>query len=97
MIEFAAVDSNNETITYSAVDVTDGNIPFPATGVVTFDSAPEAGCSNTIVAAPGFVATPYVTGMAAQNFSFGNINFAGCPGAWGKAFDSSGNLYVSTC
>ena len=28
MIEFTAVDSNNETITYSAVDVTDGNIPF---------------------------------------------------------------------
>ena len=95
MIEFTAVDTNNETITYSAVDVTDGNLPFPETGVVTFDSAPEAGCSNTIVAAPGFVATPYVTGIPAQNFSFGGINFAGCPGAWGQAFDSSGNLYVS--
>ena len=47
MIEFTAVDTNNETITYSAVDVTDGNLPFPETAVVTFDSAPEAGCSNT--------------------------------------------------
>ena len=77
------------------MDVTDGNLPFPETGVVTFDSAPEAGCSNTIVAAPGFVATPYVTDIPAQNFSFGGITFGGCPGAWGQAFDSSGNLYVS--
>ncbi len=56
VIEFTAVDSNNETITYSAVDVTDGNLPFPETGTVTFSSAPEAGCSNTVVAAPGFIA-----------------------------------------
>jgi hypothetical protein len=94
-IEFTAVDSNNETITYSAVDVTDGSIPFPETGTVTFDSAPEAGCSNTMVAAPGFLATPYVTGLAAQSFSFGGVDFGGCPGAWGLAFDPSGNLYVS--
>ena len=52
-IEFTAVDSNNETITYSAVDVTDGNLPFPETGTVTFSDAPEPGCSNTFVAAPG--------------------------------------------
>ncbi|HUO03936.1 MAG TPA: protease pro-enzyme activation domain-containing protein [Candidatus Binataceae bacterium] len=94
-IEFTAVDSNNETITYSAVDVTDGNLPFPATGTVTFNDAPEPGCSNTEVAGPGFVATPYASGFLAQNFSYGNINFSGCPGAWGLAFDSGGNLYVS--
>ncbi len=94
-IEFTAVDSNNETITYSAVDVTDGNIPFPETGTVTFSSAPEPGCSNTQVAAPGFIATPYATGFLAQNFFYSDINFTGCPGAWGMAFDSGGNLYVS--
>jgi len=95
-IEFTAVDSNNETITYSAVDVTDGNLPFPETGTVTFSKAPEAGCSNTQVAAPGFVATPYATGFVAQDFFYSDINFgSGCPGAWGMAFDSSGNLYVS--
>ncbi|MGH7813641.1 MAG: Ig-like domain-containing protein [Candidatus Binataceae bacterium] len=94
MIEFTAVDSNNETITYSAVDVTDGNLAFPETGMVTFDSAPEPGCSNTVVAAPGFVATPYASGFLAQNFSFGNINVGGCPGVYGMAFDSSGNFYA---
>ena len=94
-IEFTAVDSNNETITYSAVDVTDGNLPFPETGTVTFSSAPEAGCSNTVVAAPGFIATPYATGFEAQDFFYDSINFSYCPGAYGMAFDSSGNLYVS--
>ncbi len=94
MIEFTAVDSNNETITYSAVDVTDGNLPFPATGMVTFSNS-QTGCSNTLIAAPGFVATPYATGFQAQDFSFGGVNFGLCPGAWGVAFDPSGNLYVS--
>ena len=93
-IEFTAVDSNNETITYSAVDVTDGNLPFPQTGSVTFSSAPEPGCSNTFVAAPGFVAQPYATGFIAQNFCVGNVCVSGCPGAFGLAFDGSGNLFV---
>lgn len=94
MIEFTAVDSNNETITYSAVDVTDGNLPFPETGTVTFSNAPEAGCSNTFVAAPGFIAQPYATGFIAENFSIAGLEVTGCPGAFGLAFDSSGNLFV---
>ena len=93
-IEFTAVDSNNETITYSAVDVTDGNLAFPQTGTVTFSDAPEPGCSNTFVAAPGFVAQPYATGFLAQNFCVDGICNSGCPGAFGLAFDASGNLYV---
>ena len=42
IIEFTAVDANNETITYSAVDVTDGNTPFPETGTVTFNDCAGA-------------------------------------------------------
>ena len=94
-IEFTAVDSNNETVTYSAVDVTDGNLAFPQTGTVTFSDAPEAGCSNTFIAAPGFVAQPYATGFVSQNFCVDGICNSGCPGAFGVAFDASGNLYVS--
>jgi len=93
-IEFTAVDSNNETITYSAVDVTDGNVPFPQTGTVTFSDAPEPGCSNTFVAAPGFIAHPYATGFIAQNFCVGIACVSGCPGAFGLTFDASGNLFV---
>jgi len=93
-IEFTAVDSNNETITYSAVDVTDGNLPFPETGTVTFSDAPEPGCSNTFVAAPGYIAQPYATGFTAENFCLSGVCVSGCPGAFGLAFDSSGNLFV---
>jgi hypothetical protein len=95
MIEFTAVDSNNETITYSAVDVTDGNTPFPETGTVTFNDSPEPGCSNTEIAAPGFVAVPYATGFLSEGFSFGGIGYGGCPGPYGMAFDPDGNLFVA--
>ena len=95
MIEFTAVDANNETITYTAVDVTDGNLPFPQTGTVTFSDAPEPGCSNTEIAAPGYVAVPYVTGLLSENFSYGGIGYSGCPGPYGMAFDADGNLFVA--
>jgi hypothetical protein len=95
MIEFTAVDSNNETITYSAVDVTDGNTPLPETGTVTFNDSPEPGCSNTEIAAPGFEAVPYATGFLSQDFSFGGIGYSGCPGPYGMAFDPDGNLFVA--
>jgi hypothetical protein len=94
-IEFTAVDSNNETITYSAVDVTDGNLPFPTTATVTFNSSPQPGCSNTMVAAPGFVAQPYATGFPSHSFCAAGLCNEGCPGAFGLAFDASGNLYVA--
>ncbi|MFZ0661003.1 MAG: Ig-like domain-containing protein, partial [Candidatus Binataceae bacterium] len=97
-IQFTATDTNNETVTYSATDVTDGNLPFPGNAEVTFSDAPEPNCGNqTPVAAPGYVVTPYVTGFLAQNFSYANnsINYGGCPGASGIAFDTSGNIFVS--
>jgi hypothetical protein len=93
-ITFTATDVNNETVTYSAVDVTDGNLPFPTTGAVTFSSAVAPGCQYSITPGPGYVATPYVTGFAPQSFSFGDIDFT-CTGAYGMAFDSSGNFYAS--
>jgi hypothetical protein len=94
-IQFTAVDQVAETVTYSATDITDGNLPFPATGAVQYINGPANGCGNgNPIAAPGFLVTPYATGFVSQNFSYGNINFGGCPGAYGIAFDNSGNLYV---
>ena len=97
-IQFTVTDTNNEAVTYSATDVTDGNLPFPGTAEVAFSSGPEAGCGNgTPIAASGYVVTPYVTGLLATNFSYGDgqVNFGGCPGVGGIAFDGSGNIYVS--
>ncbi len=94
-IQFLAVDQVPETITYTAVDVTDGNVAFADSAVVTFTGNPGNGCGNgTPPAAPGFVATPYATGFFAQQVSFGGVNF-GCRGVAGLAFDASGNLFVS--
>ncbi|MGH7778985.1 MAG: protease pro-enzyme activation domain-containing protein [Candidatus Binataceae bacterium] len=95
-VTFTATDQAPETVTYSAVDVTDGNLPFPTTGTVSFVNGPANGCGNASpVAAPGFLVNTYANGVLAQNFFYGDVNFAGCPGAAGLAFDSSGNLYVS--
>ena len=95
VIEFTATDQNDETVTYSAVDVSDGNLPFPETGPVTYNNSPTSGCATaTPPAAPGFLVTPYATGFFAQSYSQGGINIT-CGGAYGMAFDSSGNLYVS--
>jgi kumamolisin len=94
IVEFTATDQNDETVTYSAVDVTDGNLQFPQTERVTFSNSVASGCATaTPPAAPGFLVTPYATGFFAQSYSFGDVNFT-CAGAYGMAFDSSGNLYV---
>ena len=95
-IQFAAVDQFPETVTYTATDVTDGNLAFPGTGTVTFSGGIANGCGNgNPTPGPGFLVKPYATGFVAQNFFYGNINFGGCPGATGMAFDDSGNLYVA--
>ena len=95
-VQFNAVDQVAETVTYTAVDITDGNVPFPTTGTVVFTGGPANGCGNSAPpAAPGFLVTPYATGFIAQNYNYGDIDFAGCPGAYGMAFDAAGNLYVS--
>jgi hypothetical protein len=92
-IQFAATDVKSENVTYTATDVTDGNLPFPNTPMVTFTSG--TGCSGgSPVAASGFTVNSFATGSTARSFSFGGINF-GCFGAYGAAFDPSGNLYVA--
>lgn len=95
-IVFTVSDTDNETVTYSATDVTDGNLPFPSTTQVTFNSSANSGCASGMpTPAPGYVITPVATGFEAQNVSVGGIGFPFCPGASVPAFDSAGNMYVS--
>ena len=47
-VEFTAVDQVAETVTYSAVDVTDGNIPFPTTGIVTSRAGPPTDAATPL-------------------------------------------------
>ena len=93
-VDFTAVDQVAESVTYSAVDVTDGNLPFPTTGTVDFTGGPANGCGNAAPpAAPGFLVTPYATGFIAKSYE-GGVPIT-CGGAYGMAFDAAGNLYVS--
>jgi hypothetical protein len=94
-IRFTATDNVSETVTYTAVDVSDGNLPVPGSASVTFTGG-SASCIPALpAAASGFTLTPFATGFLAQNFFFGNINFVGCPGASNPAFDAAGSVFVS--
>ncbi|MGH7985626.1 MAG: Ig-like domain-containing protein [Candidatus Binataceae bacterium] len=94
-IAFTAVDTNDESVTYTATDVTDDYLPVPQAGTVTFSNSVASGCAaGNPVAAPGFVVAPFATGFAARSFSYDGINLV-CSGALAPAFDASGNAYVS--
>ncbi|MGA6974416.1 MAG: Ig-like domain-containing protein, partial [Candidatus Binatus sp.] len=97
-IGFKVTDLAMESVTYTAVDVTDGNLPVPGSAVVDFSGDPSNACTSPPpVAAPGFVVTPYATGFTVQSLTTGGgqqVDF-NCEGATGIAFDSSGNLYVN--
>ena len=94
-VEFTVVDEVAETVTYTAVDTTDG-LQFPSSATVQFtSSAVNNACGNANpTAAPGYQATPYATGFFSENYGYGSIDVSGCPGAFGIVFDASGNLYV---
>jgi Pro-kumamolisin, activation domain/Bacterial Ig-like domain (group 1) len=99
-IQFSVTDTVQETITYTAVDVSDGELPVPGSAVVTFNFSGGDNCGAThfanpdITAADGYAITPYATGFVPRVTNFGGLA-DGCRGASGLAFDSSGNLFVS--
>lgn len=88
-IAFVATNLVNEVVTYTAVDVTDGDLPVPGSAVVTFANGTGLACGNGTmppVGQNGFVVSTYATGFLAQNFNYGNVNWGGCPGASHPAF-----------
>ena len=96
-IVFAATDQVAETVTFSAVDVTDGNLPVPGTAPVTYSGSTQTACglSTPPVAATGYSLTPYITGFAAAvSYYYGGID-AGCGGVTRPAFPSSGGVLVA--
>ncbi len=87
-ITFTATNLFSETVTYTAIDVTDGNLPIPGSAMVTFTNGSPQPCPIAQpVAAPGYAVSSFAT-----SFPFGF--FGGCAGAAGMAFDRQGSLYV---
>jgi kumamolisin len=93
-IVFSATNTFQETVTYTAVDETDGDLPVPGTAVVTFSGSGSGSCVVPPSSASGFDLTPFANGFAAYPFFYGNVNW-GCRGATDPTFDAAGNAYVS--
>jgi hypothetical protein len=99
-IAFTVTDTVQETVTYTATDVTDGNLPAPGSASVTFSAGGGDNCGITnlgnpdIGAGSGYTITPFATGFVPLDTNFGGL-IDGCRGASGLAFDATGHLYVS--
>lgn len=97
-IRFSVTDQYAETVTLSAIDITDGALPVPGTGTVTFSGTASAACNATTppVAAAGYLITPFITGLpAAATLFYGDVNF-GCPGATPPGFSPDGRVLVGS-
>ncbi|MBS0555970.1 MAG: Ig-like domain-containing protein [Proteobacteria bacterium] len=99
-IAFTVTDTVQEVVTYTATDVTDGNLPVPGSAVVTFNAGGSDNCGSSnfgdpnITAAPGYAITPYAIGFLPKQIAAGGLS-SQCRGAYGLAFDAAGNLFVS--
>jgi len=99
-IQFTVTDTHTENVTYTATDVTDGNLPVPGNASVDFTNGP-GGCPQTqpgnvrgtVAPANGFLASTFASGFTVSSGNQGF--FYNCFGAWGMAWDSSDNLYVT--
>jgi kumamolisin len=95
-IQFTATNLVNEVVTYTAVDVTDGNLPVPGNAVVTFNNGSGGACGQNTppaVGLNGYTVTPFATGFATGSLFYGNINFGGCSGVAPLGF-LDGDAYI---
>lgn len=95
-VQFTATNQNAEVVTYTAIDLTDGNLPVPGSASVTFGGQGSTSCvtGGPPATAPGYVLTPVSTGYQTGNLFFGNVNW-GCRGATYPAFATDGSIYVN--
>jgi len=96
-VQFDVTDQVSETAVYTAIDVSDDNLPIPGSASVSFSNALAGSCgSSTPLAAPGYAISVYASGFPVQNsVPYGGITLNGCTGVTGIAFDSAGNLFAS--
>ncbi len=97
-IAFTVTDLVNETVTYSAADVSDGDLAIPGMPQVTFGNGAGTACGNNDtppVAADGFVVTPFATGFAAGSLGVvGGVSLDFCAGASSPAF-REGRVFIT--
>src|SRR5262249_13249963 len=88
-IQFAAKNFVGETVTYTATDVSDGDLAVPGAAMVTVTGGSGPSCGGLLSPVMGaqFAVSDFITGFpgASQN----------CVNPAGVAFDNAGNVYVS--
>ncbi len=94
-VQFQASNRVAESVTFTAVDVTDGDLPIPGSATVVYDNSTNTSCAVAPIAAAGYTIAAFATGFVAENFFFGNVNWGGCPGASNPTFDTQGNVLVT--
>ena len=94
-IVFTAADGIEETVTYTAVDNSDGDLPIPGSAVVTFSGSAAGSCAGQATpAGPDYSVTSFINGFVAAPFLYGNVNW-GCRGAGTPAFGANGDVFVA--
>ncbi len=87
-VNFTVTDNLAETVTYTATDITDGNLPVPGSAQVQFTNAPAAPPCSVGLGTAG-------AGYAVSTFASGFAYYSGnCIGPIGIAFDPQGDLLV---
>jgi uncharacterized repeat protein (TIGR01451 family) len=88
---FTATDTQAEAVTFTATDVTDGNLPVPGSATVTYSGDASSSCvAGTPAAENGAAVSVFSSGIPSGPFGTN-----ACDGAFGLAFDGSGNTFVS--
>jgi len=95
-IRFTATNTIAETVIYTAVDVTDGNLPIPGSATVVFGGQGSFTCVGQPppTAAAGYTLTPFATGYVSSTLFFGNVNW-GCRGVQNPAFAADGSVITT--
>jgi hypothetical protein len=87
---FAATNLVGESVTYTATDVTDGELSVPGSATVTFTSGSAFSCGTGMESpAAGWSVTSPASGFTLSQPPAGN-----CVGVSGTAWDPSGNLWT---
>jgi hypothetical protein len=88
---FTATDTQAETVTFTAIDTTDGNLPVPGSATVVYSGDASSSCNaGTPTGENGATLSTFASGIPS-----GAEGFNSCEGAFGLAFDGSGNTYIS--
>jgi len=95
---FTATDMTAESVAFTAVDVSDGNLPVPGSAIVTFQPGGATTCNDkppTPISA--YTVATWASGIPynPQALVNGNFTLGACYGGAGAVqFDSSDNAYI---